>query len=144
MPKINCIHSIYISSSQNGGKEMEGRARLSPVLNSCNALPIDNTTDRHQVQWKGTENKHFAWIVDNRTLHFPRGNSNQTIMYRITSAGSSCCPISEPHCSDSIISMHTQEELHVIPRKGRRDGGTHCGELGLTGNLFSHIEVFFF
>lgn len=107
--KGRCPKSIaftqFISGEVNTAEWNGGDVPPPASLNSCDA----NAADRHQVQWKGTENKHYCWIVDNSMLHSPEqrwGNSKQTIMFTITSTRSSDSPVSEPRCRDSIISTH--------------------------------------
>lgn len=73
--KGRCPKSIaftqFISAQVNTAEWNGGTCMAYASWNGCSVLLINNTTDRHQVQWKGTESKHYCWITDNSMLHSP-------------------------------------------------------------------------
>lgn len=114
MPKINCIRSIFISSSQaSGGKWRDARAARATFSTAATLCPsitrlIDiNYNERaRKINITGESQITGCSILPNRT----EAVQIRPVTYRITSTGSSCRPTSEPHCGDSIIPAHTQEE----------------------------------
>lgn len=118
--KGRCAESIafaqFISGQVNRAEWNGGTCTAHGRLNSCDALLINNTADRHQVEWKGTD-KHYCWIIDNSVLHYPErhwGNSKQTIMPAVTAA--TVLHVNPAAATLSFQPTH-QGELHTVRGK---------------------------
>lgn len=115
MPKINCIRSIFISSSQASGVKRRdaraARATFSTAATLCPSITrlIDiNYNERaRKINITGESQITGCSILPNRT----EAVQIRPVTYRITSTGSSCRPTSPTAVTVSSLRTHRRNRL---------------------------------